>query len=162
MGKGFRALLFAAILIGAIVIGNGISYHNNSGKLTDGILNVAKAAGPSAEFKWFPNRPGITRAQIALGRAATLRFEFATKGLNVSMVKFGIPKKFADMGVIIDPKEVSVKENKATSTVIFAVPPGTPLGKFELVIVAVDAKTNKEIGRGELPFMLLPAGVGGC
>ena len=160
MGKRAKTFLcLAGIFLGLFIVSdNGLK-----GTARHGLFNEVEAAeAQSAGFEWFPNRPGITRAQVALGRAATLRFEFSTRGLNVSRVKVGIPKKFADMGIIIDPKEVSVKGDKATSTAIFATPPGTPLGKFDLVIVAVDAKTGKEIGRGLIPFMLLPAGVGGC
>lgn len=119
-------------------------------------------ATEQTEFEWFPNRPGITRAQIALGRAVTLKFEFRLKGQDASKVLLGIPKRFADMGIFISPKEVSVKDGVAKSMAIFSIPPGTPLGKFELTIVTVDAKTKKELGRGEIPFMLLPARVGGC
>ena len=59
-------------------------------------------------------------------------------------------------------KVVAVKAGKASSTVLFAVPPGKPLGKFDLEITAKDAATGKEIGKGKIPFMLVPPGVGGC
>ena len=155
-------LVFSMILLFlGIAVEKAVFFSDESGRSASmKILKEAQAAEPSAKFEWFPNRPGITRAQIALGRATTLRFEFS--GVGTSSVKLGIPKKFADMGIIIEPKEVSVKGGKAQSMAIFAVPPGTPLGKFDLIIVAVDAKSGKEIGRGAIQFMLLPAGVGGC
>ncbi|MDA8214003.1 MAG: hypothetical protein M0Z64_01855 [Nitrospiraceae bacterium] len=112
-------------------------------------------------FKWIPRRPGITRAQIALGRAVTLPFEF-TVTENVKKVKFEIPKKFTDLGIDIMEDEVAVKGGKASSAVLFTVPPGKPLGKFDMVVTAKDAATGKEIGKGTIQFMLLPPGVGGC
>jgi len=112
-------------------------------------------------FKWIPRRPGITRAQIALGRAVTLPFEFTVTG-NVKKVKFEIPKKFTDLGIDILEDEVAVKGGKASSAVLFTVPPGKPLGKFDMVVTAKDAATGKEIGKGTIQFMLLPPGVGGC
>ncbi len=150
--KIFTVISFISLIV--VLLGHE-GYMNHS------MVSQAMAV-EQTEFEWFPNRPGITRAQIALGRAVTLKFEFRLKGQDVSRVVFGIPKKFADMGVFIDPKEVNVKDGIAKSMAIFSIPPGTPLGKFELIIVAVDAKTKKELGRGEIPFMLLPAGVGGC
>jgi hypothetical protein len=112
-------------------------------------------------FKWIPRRPGITRAQIALGRAVTIPFEFTVTG-NVKKVKFEIPKKFTDLGIDIMEDEVAVKGGKASSAVLFTVPPGKPLGKFDMVVTAKDAATGKEIGKGTIQFMLLPPGVGGC
>lgn len=116
---------------------------------------------PSAEFKWTPARPGITQAQIALGRAVTLPFEFSITG-NIPLVKLSIPKKFYEMGIVVGDDEVTVNSGKASSTVLFAVPPGKPLGKFELEITARDSATGQEIGKGRILFMLLPPGVGGC
>lgn len=118
-------------------------------------------AEEATDFKWIPRRPGITRAQIALGRAVTLPFEFTIKG-NVQKVRFEIPKKFSDLGIDVADDEVAVKDGKARSAVIFTVPPGKPLGRFELSVIAKDSKTGKELGKGTIPFMLLPPGVGGC
>ncbi len=123
-------------------------------------ISVAFAEEATA-FKWKARRPGITRAQIALGRAVTLPFEFTIRG-NVNKVRFEIPKKFSDMGIDIMEDEVMVKNSMASSSVLFSVPPGKPLGKFELTITAKDAGTGKILGQGNIPFMLLPPGVGGC
>lgn len=118
-------------------------------------------AEEATNFKWKARRPGITRAQIALGRAVTLPFEFTITG-NVKKVRFEIPKKFSDLGIDIMEDEVTVKNGMATSSVLFSVPPGKPLGKFELPITAKDPATGKVLGQGNIPFMLLPPGVGGC
>lgn len=118
-------------------------------------------AEEATNFKWRARRPGITRAQIALGRAVTLPFEFTITG-NVKKVRFEIPKKFSDLGIDIMEDEVTVKNKVATSSVLFSVPPGKPLGKFELPITAKDPATGKVLGQGNIPFMLLPPGVGGC
>ncbi len=130
-------------------------------RLHEGITVLKADAEEVTGFKWIPRRPGITRAQIALGRAVTLPFEFYIKG-NVQKVRFEIPKKFSDLGIDVADDEVTVKDGKASSSVIFTVPPGKPLGRFELEITLRDAKTGKELGKGTIPFMLLPPGVGGC
>lgn len=123
-------------------------------------VSVAHAE-EATNFKWRARRPGITRAQIALGRAVTLPFEFTITG-NVKKVRFEIPKKFSDLGIDVMDDEVAVKNGMATSSVLFSVPPGKPLGKFELPITAKDPATGKVLGQGNIPFMLLPPGVGGC
>ncbi|MDI6729235.1 MAG: hypothetical protein QMD44_09975 [Thermodesulfovibrionales bacterium] len=124
------------------------------------LVSVAHAEDAKG-FKWIPRRPGITRAQIALGRAVTIPFEFTVTG-NVKKVRFELPKKFTSLGIDILEDEVAVKGGKASSAVLFTVPPGKPLGKFDMVVTAKDAATGKEIGKGTIPFMLLPPGVGGC
>ncbi len=141
-----------------------ISTAGSEGFIKHGISKTANAAEvPSFEFAWFPNKPGIKRAQIMLGTSTTLKFEFTLKAQpTVTQVRFVVPKKYAGMGVMISPGEVAVTNGKAVSKAIFACPPGTPLGKFDMLVIAVDAKTGREIGRGITPFMLLPAGVGGC
>ncbi len=125
-------------------------------------ISVSAAyAEEASNFKWKARRPGITRAQIALGRAVTLPFEFTITG-NVKKVRFEIPKKFSDLGIDVMEDEVVVKNRMASSSVLFSVPPGKPLGKFELTITAKDSATGKVLGQGNIPFMLLPPGVGGC
>ncbi len=127
---------------------------------TVSLVSVAYA-DEAKDFKWIPRRPGITRAQIALGRAVTIPFEFTVTG-NVKKVRFELPKKFVDLGIDILEDEVAVKGGKASSSVAFTVPPGKPLGKFDMAVTAKDAATGKEIGKGTIQFMLLPPGVGGC
>ena len=166
MGKRARNIFLLVVLMAGIISGDRafLGDENCNGLLIKDMAAIAEAAeDPSATFAWYPNRPGIKRAQIALGRAATLMFEFFVKGKpNVVNVKFGLPKKYADMGIKIDPSHVVVSEGKAASKAVFSVPPGMPLGRFDVPVVAVDAKTGEEIGRGEIQIMLLPAGVGGC
>jgi hypothetical protein len=154
----FFFLVFFLMIVGAA------EEKNSSLSLSGLVLQQVQAGeNPSTTFAWHANRPGITRAQIALGRAVTLKFDFTLQGdAPVSRVKFGIPKKFVNMGIKIDPGQVEVQNGMASSKSIFTVPPGMPLGRFDMPIVAVDAEAGKEIGRGMIPFMLLPAGVGGC
>ena len=113
-------------------------------------------------FAWHANRPGITRAQVALGRATRLRIEFAVKNANGKQVMFGIAREYAQMGISIVPKAVTISNGVARAQVEFQCPPGMPLGRFDMLVVMVDAKTKQEMGKGIVPFMLLPAGVGGC
>jgi hypothetical protein len=141
-----------------------VTFTGGSNTLGPGLSGFSLSTASAEEvtgFKWIPRRPGITRAQIALGRAVTLPFEFTLSG-NVQKVRFEIPKKFSDLGIDVADDEVVVKDGKAKSSVVFTVPPGKPLGRFELDVIVKDAKTGKELGKGTIPFMLLPPGVGGC
>lgn len=158
--KSMKTFVGAAVLVMCMVWGAPMI---STDFVRDWIeLRAYAAETPSQIFAWHPNRPGIKRAQIALGRASTLRFEFFLKGKDGAQVKFGIPKKYVNMGVRIDPNQVAVSEGKASSKAVLTVPPGMPLGKFDIPVIAVDAKTGAEFGKGEIPIMLLPAGVGGC
>lgn len=154
---GFRVVI---CLISCIVMGLGIFFTG---------LGTQKGAGAAladeaqnAQFAWHANRPGITRAQIALGRATRLRFDFTLKNADGKDVKFGISRKYAEMGISITPNAVTVANGMAKSRAEFSCPPGMPLGKFDMLVVMVDAKTKKILGKGIIQFMLLPAGVGGC
>lgn len=160
--QGWAKSVFLTVVVSMVAF--GLFNGSFDGIIKQGLFKAAEAAEATTEFAWYPNRPGIKRAQIALGRATTLRFEFVIKGkFDASHhVKFGIPKKYSDMGIKIEPKEVVISEGKAASKAVFAVPPGMPLGRFDILVVAADAKTGEELGRGEIPIMLLPAGVGGC
>lgn len=158
--KKRRTLFAAAVLVSSLMLSAPL--FAPWGVRECSVKSVEAADAPSPDFAWHPNRPGIKRAQIALGRASTLKFEFFFKGKDGARVKFGMPKKFVTMGVKIDPNEVSVSEGKAASKAVLTVPPGMPLGKFDIPVIAVDAKTGTEMGKGEIPIMLLPAGVGGC
>lgn len=156
-----KRIFFLLVFLLAMTV--ALKETNTTQSFSGLVMKEAQAGeSDSAKFAWHANRPGITRAQIALGRAVTLKFEFTlSESSTVSRVKFGIPKKYADMGIKIDPGQVDVQNGMAASKSIFTVPPGMPLGQFNMPIIAVD-ETNKEIGRGTIPFMLLPAGVGGC
>lgn len=156
-----KRMLFGFALLAAVFMGRA-----ETGLMNGNVLSLAggisqAGADETPRFAWHANRPNITRAQIALGRAVALKFEFTVPG-TVTNVKFGIPKKFVTMGIKVDPGEVPVQGGMASSKAFFTVPPGMPLGKFDMPVIAVDAATGKEIGKGTIPFMLLPAGVGGC
>lgn len=154
---GFRVLMY---LVSCLIIAFGVTVSGNGGQKS---TSVAFAdVTQTAQFAWHANRPGVTRAQIALGRATTLRFEFTVKNAEGRQVMFGIPKEYVQMGISIIPKQVTIKNGMAQAKAEFQCPPGMPLGKFNMLVVMVDAKTKKEMGRGIIQFMLLPAGVGGC
>lgn len=157
-----KRMIFGLALFVAVFTGTGATHlmDGNVLSLAGGISRAGAEEKPG--FAWHANRPNITRAQIALGRGVALRFEFAVPGGTATNVKFGIPKKFVNMGIKVDPGEVQVQGGMASSRALFTVPPGMPLGKFDMPVIAVDAATGQEIGRGAIPFMLLPAGVGGC
>ena len=153
-----KRMIFGLALLAAVFMGRA-----ETGLMDGAVLGISQAgAAETPGFAWHANRPNITRAQIALGRGAALKFEFTVPDGTAAKVKFGIPKKFITMGVKVESGEVQVQGGTASSKVLFTVPPGMPLGKFDMPLVAVDAATGKEIGKGTIPFMLLPAGVGGC
>lgn len=154
--KDMKIILIITILVSLIIPIQGEKAQKK------GFTYVTTAhAQEASNFKWRARRPGITRAQIALGRAVTLPFEFTITG-NVKKVKFEIPKKFSNLGIDVMEDEVPVKNGIAASSVLFSVPPGKPLGRFELTITAIDPASGKVLGKGNIPFMLLPPGVGGC
>lgn len=154
---GFRMMI---CLVSCIVIGLGVIFTGLG--IQEGPRPALANETQGVQFAWHANRPGITRAQIALGRATRLRFEFTLKNADGKNVKFGISRKYAEMGISITPNAVTVANGMAKSRAEFSCPPGMPLGKFDMLVVMVDAKTKKELGRGIIQFMLLPAGVGGC
>ncbi len=157
-----KRMIFGLVLFVAVFLGMGEPGLENSSvlSLTGGSSRAGAAETP--RFVWHANRPNIRRAQIALGRGVVLKFEFTVPDGTSANVKFGIPKKYVQMGIKVDPGQVQVQGGIAASRALFTVPPGMPLGKFDMPIIAVDAATGKEVGRGAIPFMLLPAGVGGC
>ncbi|MEJ2688894.1 MAG: hypothetical protein P8130_02860 [Deltaproteobacteria bacterium] len=160
MGKRAKPGSKLVYLVSCAVIGLGLIFTGFAHQNGAGTALAEVTSG--AEFAWHANRPGITRAQIALGRATRLRFEFKLNNADGQDVKFGISKKYAEMGISISPNAVTIADGMANAAAEFSCPPGMPLGKFDMLIVMVDAKTKKELGRGFIPFMLLPAGVGGC
>lgn len=160
MRKGAKPGFRLVYLVWGTVIGLGLIFSGFAGQT--GIGAAQAEVTSDAQFAWHANRPGITRAQIALGRGTSLKFEFLLPNANGKNVKFGISKKYAEMGISIAPNAVTIADGKANSMAEFSCPPGMPLGKFDMLVVMVDATTKKELGRGFIPFMLLPAGVGGC
>ena len=85
MLKRIKPLLWFVILVPCLAVGSGLAVSSNDGTgvfVKQVVFKVANAAGtPSAEFQWFPNRSGIKRAQIALGRAVTIRFVLDRKSV---------------------------------------------------------------------------------
>ncbi len=139
-----KRMIFGLALLVAVFMGRG-----ETGLMDGNVLGISPAgAAETPAFAWHANRPNITRAQIALGRGAALKFEFTVPGGTAAKVKFGIPKKFVNMGIKVESGEVEVQGGLASSKVLFTVPPGMPLGKFDMPIIAVDAATGKEIGKG--------------
>lgn len=112
-------------------------------------------------FTWIPVRPGVRVAQIAQGRSVTCPIEFSGLPANFTgPVKLEIKdQKVAEMGVSLG--EAVVKDGKIKSAAFFSLAPGGPVGSRRLAIVAKDEGGNV-IGEGEIPFLVLPPGAGGC
>jgi hypothetical protein len=111
-------------------------------------------------FSWTPVRPGITVAQIAQGRSVTCPFEFTGLTNYTGTVTLEIKNpKIKEMGIALATP--TVREGRIESAALFNLALGGPIGFHKLVIVAKD-DTGAIIGEGEIPFIALPPGAGGC
>jgi hypothetical protein len=70
-----------------------------------------------------------------------------------------ISRKDRSIGINISPEEVAVHEGIAGSSVEFNIPRGIPLGRHNLAIRVIEIGTDRLIGTGILPFILLPSGL---
>jgi len=136
-------------------------------KVTEPIPAPAGEAPPAvpgkATFKWIPGRPGITAAEVPLGKSVVCPFEFDVNDPAVTNVSLSIKDdKLAQMGIVIAEEKVTVAEGKARSDALFGIAPGTRLGEYKLMVVAKNADTGEVLGEGEIPFKVLPKGAGGC
>jgi len=116
------------------------------------------AAPDSVEFEWISTPPGQRVIKVATETEIMVPFRVKTKG-GVSRIKFSVPRKFIALGIRVRDSVVTVKSGIASSAVLFNVPRGMPLGRYDLVIMIIDPASNKEIGNGTIPFILLPRGV---
>ncbi|GBD98487.1 hypothetical protein BMS3Abin07_00501 [bacterium BMS3Abin07] len=163
MVKERKHILWIIILLAGIALYGGEVIPLNvslDGYTKTDIATAADAAEvPFSRFIWYPSRSGIKRAQISYSVAKTLRFDFIiNKKTDISEVKFGIPRSYAKMGIRIEPNKVAVSNGRAGSKAVFEIQPGIPIGRFDMLVVAVNAKTGKVIGKGKIPFILVPAG----
>ena len=98
-----KRMIFGLALLVAVFMGRA-----EIGLMDGNVLGISQAgAAETPGFAWHANRPNITRAQIALGRGAALKFEFTVPGGTAANVKFGIPKKFVNMGIKVESRRGS-------------------------------------------------------
>lgn len=118
----------------------------------------ADVAPAVIRFQWEASEPGRTVEKIVTGERRTVPFQISATG-KVSRVKFSILSGSGLPGIRILTQQASVQEGTAVSAVEFNVPRGMPLGRHNLLIRISDPVTEQEIGRGVIPFILIPSGL---
>ncbi|MHB8843586.1 MAG: hypothetical protein ACYC7L_02465 [Nitrospirota bacterium] len=132
--------------------------------LSFGISNVSHEAaagesfsGDSLKLEWESEAPGRV-VKVVNGQPKRISFRIRT-GEHVARIQFGISRKDRSIGITISPEEVAVHEGIAGSIAVFSIPRGMPLGRHNLAIRVTETGTDRLIGTGVLPFILLPSGL---
>ena len=112
-------------------------------------------SGSNLRMEWESEVPGHV-VKVVNGKPKRISFRIRA-GENVSRIKFGISRKDRSIGITISPEEVAVHEGIAGSIVEFNIPRGMPLGRHNLAIRVIEIGTDRLIGTGILPFILLPS-----
>jgi len=113
--------------------------------------------GNNLRLEWESAVPGRV-VKVVNGKSERISFRIWI-GENVSQVKFGISRKDRSLGITISPEDAVVHEGIASSVAEFTIPRGMPLGRHDLVIRVMEIGTDRMIGAGILPFILLPSGL---
>ena len=114
-------------------------------------------AGHPAAFTWIPEKKGQTTAEVIIGSALVVPFEF--------LVDPGIPRirieiegeEMKEMGVFLSDPAVTVENGKAYAKAYFTLGKDVPPRSYTLGIIARDAATEKVIGKGSIPFAVYPS-----
>ena len=114
-------------------------------------------SGSNLQMEWESEVPGQV-VKVVNGKPKRISFKIRA-GENVSRIKFVISRKDRSIGITISPEVVAVHEGIAGSIVEFDIPRGMPLGRYNLAIGVLEIGTDRLIGTGILPFILLPSGV---
>lgn len=117
----------------------------------------ASNSGGNLRIEWESEVPGRV-LKVVNGKPMRIHFRIRT-GENVSRVRFGISRKDRSIGITISPEEVTVHEGVAGSSAEFNIPRGIPLGRHNLTIRVIEIGTDRLLGTGILPFILLPSGL---
>jgi hypothetical protein len=112
-------------------------------------------SGSNLRIEWESEVPGHV-VKVVNGKPKRISFRIRA-GENVSQIKFEISRKDRSMGINISPEVVAVHEGIAGSIVEFTIPRGMPLGRHNLAIRVIEIGTDRLIGTGMLPFILLPS-----
>ena len=115
------------------------------------------APGSNLRLEWESAVPGRV-VKVVNGKTERIPFRIWI-GENVSRIKFGISRKDRSLGITISPEDVAVHEGIAGSVAEFTIPRGMPLGRHDLAIRVMEIGTDRMIGTGTLPFILLPSGL---
>ncbi len=118
---------------------------------------VEPHSGGDLRIEWQSEVPGHV-VKVVNGKPERISFRIRA-GENVSRIKFGISRKDRSIGITISPEEVAVQEGIAGSIAEFTIPRGMPLGRHNLAIRVIEVGTDRLIGTGILPFILLPSGL---
>lgn len=114
-------------------------------------------SGSSLRMEWELAAPAPV-VKVVSGRPERISFRIRT-GENVSRIRLGISRKDRSIGITISPDEVAVHEGIAGSMAEFNVPRGMPLGRHDLAVRVLEVGTDRLIGTGILPYILLPSGL---
>lgn len=114
-----------------------------------------ESEGGNLRLEWESGAAGRV-VKVVNGKPARIAFRISVEE-KVSRIKFGLSRKNRSIGITISPEEVSLHEGIAGSTVEFDIPRGMPLGRHDLAIRVMEAGTERLLGTGILPFILLPA-----
>lgn len=132
--------------------------------LSFGVSNVSHEAaagesfsGSSLNLEWESEAPGHV-VKVVNGQPKKICFRIRT-GERVARITFGISRKDRSIGITISPEEVAVHEGTAGSFAEFNIPRGMPLGRHNLAVRVMETGTDRLIGTGVLPYILLPSGL---
>jgi len=114
-------------------------------------------SGNDLRLEWESEVPGRV-VKVVNGEPVRILFRVRT-GERVSRIKFGISRKDRSIGITISPDEVAVHEGIADSFAEFNIPRGIPLGRHDLAIRVIEIGTDRLLGTGILPYILLPSGL---
>ena len=118
---------------------------------------AAGESGSNLNLEWGSEVPGRV-VKVVNGKPERIYFRIRTEG-KVSRIKFNISRKDRSIGITISPEEVDVHEGRAGSFAEFNIPRGMPLGRHNLMIRVIEIGTDRLLGTGILPFILLPSGL---
>lgn len=127
----------------------GVSYDPH------GVVAAESNSGRNLQMEWESEAPGQV-VKVVNGKPKRISFRIRA-GENVSRIKIEISRKDSSIGITISPEVVAVHEGIAGSIVEFNIPRGMPLGRHNLRVRAMEIGTDRLIGTGTLPFILLPS-----
>jgi hypothetical protein len=123
-------------------------------------LSSCKPATQEAEKKQTSPKTDI---KVGIDRAVIRNIEIPVDNPSITKVGFSIKdEKIAKMGVVLSQEETEVVNNKASAELMFGFAPGTPLGKYEVVLVIKNSSTGEIIGEKTIPFEVVPKDITHC
>ncbi len=113
------------------------------------------SSGSNLKLEWESAVPGRV-VKVVNEKLERISFRIMV-GENISRIRFGISRRDRSAGITISPEEVAVHEGIAGSIAAFNIPRGMPLGRHNLAVRVTEIGTDRLLGTGILPFILLPS-----